>query len=503
LRLILLSPTVAIKYPKANVAQVTVIRLIAQALLAGMLFIASTTYSEELKLPNLGESSTSMFSPEQEYQLGRAWLRMFRSQAPTVDDPLLQDYLEDLIYRLVTHSELQDRRIEVVIVDNPVINAFAVPGGVIGIHTGLLLYAQSEDELATVLAHEIAHLSQRHFSRGVEKQKNMAPLTLAGLLVSAVLIATTGGGAGIAALTATQAAALDAQLRFSRANEQEADRIGMQTMVDAGMDPQAAPAMFERMLYSSRYTRGEHIPEFMRTHPLSESRIADTRNRARQYPEQESQPSLAFHLMRARMQVHHADTPQRAVARFRDSLEGDALSEEADRYGMSLALTESGQPGAAGKQLDRLLAENPQRLEYIVAQADLDMSIGEAQSAIRSLQRELQLYPENHPLTMAYAQALLMNDQAHIAEEVLIQQSHIKDNDPGLWYLLAEVEGLSGNIVGLHQARAEYFILNGNLDEAKRQLNYARKLSLDDYHNSAKISQRLKDIAEMRQRMEF
>jgi predicted Zn-dependent protease len=503
LRLILLSPKVAVRSPTANIAQVTVIRLITQALLAGMLFIASTTSSEELKLPNLGESSTSLFSPEQEYKLGRAWLRMFRSQAPTIDDPLLQDYLEDLIYRLVTHSELQDRRIEVVIVDNPAINAFAVPGGVIGIHTGLLMYAQSEDELATVLAHEIAHLSQRHFSRGVEQQKSMVPLTLAGLLVSAVLIATTGGNAGMAALTATQAAALDARLRFSRANEQEADRIGMQTMVDAGMDPQAAPAMFERMLYSSRYSRGEHMPEFMRSHPLSESRIADTRNRARQYPKQEYPSSLAFHLMRARMQVHHAETPQRAVSRFRDSLDGDPLSEEADRYGLSLALTESGQPDAARTQLDRLLKENPQRLEYIVAEADLDMSIGEAQSAIRLLQRELQLYPENHALTMAYAGALLMNDQAHIAEEVLLQQSHIKGGDPGLWYLLAEVEGLSGNIAGLHQARAEYFILNGNLDEAERQLNYARNLSRDDYHSSAKISQRLKDVAGMRQRMKL
>jgi predicted Zn-dependent protease len=444
-----------------------------------------------------------LFSPEQEYQLGRAWLRSFRSQAPTLDDPLLQDYLEDLIYRLVTHSELQDRRIEVVIVDNPAINAFAVPGGVIGIHTGLLLYAQSEDELATVLAHEIAHLSQRHFSRGVEAQKRQAPLTLAGLLAAAVLIATTGGAAGMAALTATQAVALDSRLRFSRSNEQEADRIGMQTMVDTGMDPHAAPAMFERMLSNSRYSGGEHVPEFMRSHPLSESRISDTRNRARQYPKVEYPSSLAFHLMRARMQVHHADTPHRAVAQFRNSLDGDPLSEEADRYGLSLALTESGQPRAAQKQMDRLLAENPQRLEYIIAEAELDMSIGEAQSAIRSLQRELQLYPENHALTMAYAHALLMNGQAHIAEEVLLLQSHVKPGDPGLWYLLAEVDGLSGNIVGLHQARAEYFILNGIFDEAEKQLQYARDLAEDDFHTSAKISQRMKDIARMRQRGEF
>jgi predicted Zn-dependent protease len=480
-----------------------VFRIIAHLLLITALFNASSASAEELKLPNLGETSTSMFSPEQEYQLGRAWLRSFRSQAPTLDDPLLQDYLEDLIYRLVTHSELQDRRIEVVIVDNPVINAFAVPGGVIGIHTGLLLYAQSEAELATVLAHEIAHLSQRHFSRSVEHQKQQMPLTLAGMLAGAVLLATTGSNAGLAALTATQAAALDSRLRFSRQNEQEADRIGMQTMASAGMDPKAAPAMFERMLQNSRYARGEHIPEFMRTHPLSESRIADTRNRARQYPDVETEPSLTFHLMRARMQVHHAETPQRSAAQFRDSLSGEPLMAEADRYGLVLALTESGQPGTAAQELDELLMTNPDRLEYILAQASLDMSIGEAQSAVRVLQSELRLYPGNHALTMAYARALLMNDEAHIAEEVLLKQSHIRPNDPGLWYLLAEIEGLSGNITGLHQARAEYFILNGIFDEAEKQLDYAMKLAKDDYHTSSMINQRLRDISEMRQKLEF
>lgn len=479
------------------------IRFFLHIALAAVLLPVSATGTEDLKLPNLGESSTSIFSPEQEYQLGRAWLRSFRSQAPTLDDPLLQDYLEDLIYRLVTHSELQDRRIEVVIVDNPVINAFAVPGGVIGVHTGLLLYAQSEDELATVLAHEIAHLSQRHFSRRVEQAQQNQPLTLAGMLAGAVLIATTGGAAGLAAMSATQAAALDAQLRYSRAAEQEADRIGMQTMVKADMDPHAAPAMFERMLQGSRYSSANRVPEFMRTHPLSESRISDTRNRARQYPKMQRQPSLSYHLMRARMQVHHADTPLRAVEMFRSSLEGRPLSEEGSRYGLVLALMESGQPAEAQKELDKLIAERPTRLEFAIAQAELDMSISEAQSAVRLMQRELKLYPGNHALTMTYARALLMNDQAHIAEEVLLEQSHIHPGDPGLWYLLAEVQGLSGNIAGLHQSRAEYFILNGILDEAERQLNYAMKLSRNDYHTAAKISQRLRDVAELRERMQF
>ena len=294
---------------------------------------------EELKLPKLGESSTSMFSAEFEHQLGRAWLRYFRAQVPTIDDPLLFDYLENLIYNLVTHSKLEDRRIELVIVNNPTINAFAVPGGVIGIHNGLLLWAQTEDELATVLAHEIAHLSQRHFSRGVEFQKNQQPFTTAAMLASLILMATTGSDVGMAAMSATQAAAQDSSLRYSRGNEQEADRVGMQTMVDAGMDPHAAPAMFERMLQASRYSSGDRIPEFLRTHPLSESRIADTRNRARQYPKQVRTTSLDYQLMRARVVNELADTPEEAIEKFRGELEGNPRSREAATYGLVLALS--------------------------------------------------------------------------------------------------------------------------------------------------------------------
>ena len=281
-------------------------RLALLLLLCSQLVPPALAQTDELKLPNLGESSTRMFSAEFEHQLGQTWLRIFRSQAPTVNDPLMFEYLENLIYGLVTHSKLEDRRVDLVVVDNPTINAFAVPGGVIGVHNGLLLYAQTEDELGTVLAHEIAHLSQRHFSRGVEFQKNQAPINLAAMLAGLVIMATAGGDAGLAALTSAQALAQDSALRYSRSNEQEADRVGMQTMVDAGLDPHAAPAMFERMMQASRYSGGNRIPEFLRTHPLSENRIADTRNRARQHPKTIRPVNLDYQLMRARAYVQEA-----------------------------------------------------------------------------------------------------------------------------------------------------------------------------------------------------
>ena len=477
-------------------------RAIVAFTLSLMLATTSLSTAQELKLPNLGEASTSMFSSEFEYQLGQAWLRMFRSQVSTVDDPLLFDYLENLIYELVRHSKLDDRRIDLVVVENPTINAFAVPGGVIGVHNGLLLWAQNEDELATVLAHEVAHLSQRHFSRGVEYQKKMQPIALAAMLASFVLMATTGSDIGLASLSATQAAAQDSVLRHSRGNEQEADRVGMQTLADAGMDPYAAPEMFERMMQSSRYAEGDQVPEFLRSHPLSQNRIADTRNRAQQYPRKPRNNDLSYQLMRSRVITELTETPEMAVERFRGELEGTPRSQEATIYGLVLALTSAGRPDEASLELDAIWSTNPNRLEYILADTDIDMARNNPGQAAKKLAKQLQITPGNHPLAMSYAKALMKNQQPHIAEEVLVEQSKRRPNDPSLWYLLAEVQGLAGNIPGLHQSRAEYFILNGAMEQAKKQLDYALKLAKDDYLASAKINQRLADLTRMQEQME-
>ena len=454
--------------------------------------------TEGLKIPNLGESSTSLFSADYEYNLGQWWLKSFRRQAPTLNDPLLYSYLESLVFDLVTYSDLQDRRLEFIIVDNPTINAFAVPGGVIGVHTGLFNYAQTEDEFATVMAHEIAHLSQRHFSRSVELAQSQSSINIAGLLAGILLAATAGTDAGLAAMTATQAALQDEQLRYSRANEAEADRVGLRILYDAGMDPYAAPAMFERMLASTRYSSANRMPEFMRTHPLSEKRIADTRNRARQYPKRIRPVSLDYQLMRARVAVSLADTPEEAVAQFKDELEGNPRSREAAIYGLVLALTKAGRSAEAALALDGIWSDSEQRIEYIIADAEIALASGRPELAAKKLQTRLQLSPGNHPLTMSYAHALQQSQQSHLAEEVLIDQSRIKANDPGLWYLLAEVRGLSGNIIGLHQSRAEYFILVGNLDAAQRQLVYALKLVGNDFTVSAQINDRIGQIIDMR-----
>ena len=477
---------------------------LSRCLLACAVTISPWSWSatDDLKIPNLGESSTSLFSADYEHQLGRMWLRSFRGQAPITTDPLLHSYLESLVFELVQHSELQDRRIELVIVDNPTINAFAVPGGVIGVHSGLFQYAVTEDEFATVMAHEIAHLSQRHFSRRMEMAQEQGPMQLAGLLAGVLLAATVGTDAGMAAMTTAQGLAQDAQLRYSRANEAEADRVGLRTLYNAGMDPYAAPQMFERMYAATRYSQSGRIPEFLRTHPLSEKRISDTRTRAMQYPKRIRSVSLDYQLMRARVTVQAARTPEEAVATFRSALEGDSISTAATTYGLVLALTAAGRADEAALALDSIWWGDSDRIEYVIADAEIDLARGNSARAVATLERRLELSPGNHPLTMSYAHALQQVGSPHLAEAVLIEQSRRMPGDPGLWYLLAEVQGLAGNIVGLHRSRAEYFILINALDAAERQLTYAQNLVGSDFTTSSLINQRMRDVQDMRAEMD-
>jgi predicted Zn-dependent protease len=462
--------------------------------------IAQTT-DNTVNLPELGDASSAAFSTQQEYDLGRAWLKLFRSQVQTVSDPLLQDYLEYLVYKLASYSQLKDRRLEVVIIDNPTINAFAAPGGVVGVHNGTLLSADNEAQLASVLGHELAHLSQRHFVRGQEQQQKTMIPTMAAMLGSLVLAATTRGDAGIAAMAATQAAAQQNQLRFSRENEQEADRIGMKTLVEAGYDPNAFPSMFENMLAANRFS-GRNPPEFLLTHPLTENRVSDARNRARDYPRKVYVDNVDFQLMRARVEVQLASNTAEAMKKFKARLKGQSRNLEADHYGLALAYLQASQPKDAREQLDPLLAQDPRRLAYLVTDAEIDMALGQPERAIEKLQRQLRVNPDNYPLTMAYANALLKASQPQQAEAVLQTQVKLRPNDPDVWYLLAETHGLAGNIVGVHQARAEYFVLNGVLDKAEKQLSYALPLVRGDNVTTTKIEERIRQIKALKEQMQ-
>ena len=481
-----------------NIHRVIASILIAAVFQAGN---AGAAQSNGVVLPELGDSTSSTFSSQQEYELGRAWLKMFRSQVKTVSDPLLQDYVEYLVYKLASYSQLKDRRLEVVVIDNPTINAFAVPGGVVGLHNGAFLSADNEAQLASILGHELAHLSQRHFARGVEQQQRSAIPTMAGMLGALVLAATSRGDAGMAAMAATQAAAQQNQLRFSRENEQEADRIGMETLEKADYDPNAFASMFENMLAANRYA-GRNPPEFLLTHPLTESRVSDARNRAREYPRKVYVDNLDFQLMRARVEVQLANNNSEALKKFKARLKGQSRNLEADRYGLALAYAQAGQFKEAREQLVPLLQKDSRRMAYVVSDAQFDIAAGDSERAIEKLQAQLRVNPGNYPLAMTYADALLKSNQPQLAEAVLQEQVKLRPTDPTVWYELAETHGLAGNILGVHQARAEYFVLNGVLDKAEQQLNYALKLVQNDSITSTKIEERIRQIKTLKEQIE-
>ncbi len=461
---------------------------------------ATRADTSDIELPELNDSTSGIISGYQEHVLGRTWLKAFRGQARIFQDPETQQYIEQLIYKLSVNSELEDRRLEIVVVDNPNMNAFAVPGGVIGAHTGLFKYAENEHQMASVFAHELAHLSQRHFARRVAEQKKTAITTMAGLLAGLVLAATSSGDAGIAAITASQALAQEQQLRYSRQNEQEADRIGIQTIYDSGMDPSAVPAMFERMLRATRYV-GYRVPEFLRSHPLTERRVADASSRLDRYPPKHYADNLEYHLIRARVLLSLEDNPQEAIKRFRGEIEGDSISTEAARYGLTLGLIQTGQLDEARKQLG-ILQKKGDHLLYNLAEISLLRAQGEYELASQLCYKLLEYHPKDYPLQMALAQSLTKSANYEEADNVLTVLSRQRPADPKVWYELAEVRGLAGNISGVHLARAEYFILVGAFGRARDQLGYAIKLSKHDFKQSAILEQRLRDLAKLEEQIE-
>lgn len=439
--------------------------------------LLSAPVSAQQKLPTFGESAVMPRS--QEYLMGRVWLMSFRRQVPAVEDPLLQDYLETLIYRLAETSELKDRRLVLITVDNPSINAFAVPGGVVGVHNGLVQKAETESQLASVLTHELGHISQRHFSRGIEAQQAARIPSMIGLLGGMVAIAAGAGDAGVAAMTGTQAAVQQNRLRFSRLHEQEADRVGIKNLARAKLDPNGAANMFSVMQRESR-RYGARPPEFLLTHPLTETRIADARNRARQYPKRVYADNPEYQLMRVRVQAGFFRDDDEAEAFYRRKLERKGRNAESHQYGLILALSRKREYAEALELLAPLRQYAPDKLAYILAEADIYIESGEFDDALELLGKTWMLMPGNHPLTMAVSKAHLRAGRYTEAEKILAPHAKRRGNDPYVWYVLAETQGLTGNRYGLHQSRAEYFFLNGQMLQARSQLGYALQLAPDE-----------------------
>jgi predicted Zn-dependent protease len=263
----------------------------------------------------------------------------------------------------------------------------------------------------------------------------------------------------------------------------------------------AVAAMFEEMQRATRYY--SRPPEFLLTHPVTERRISDARSRAARYPRQQPRDNFEYHLMQARVQLHFEQNVNAAIKRFRSEIDADPKLADAHRYGLVLALTNARRLDEAQRELAALLAKDPQRITYLVAQSELWIASGKPRQAIATLEEQLRYNPGNHPLTMTYYEALLGSGDKQRADEVLTAHAQRRPTDPEIWYELAEIRGLSGDIIGLHQARAEYFVLMGRPDQAMRQLNYALTVVGDDHTTAARLRQRINEIKQWKETLEF
>ncbi|EXJ11483.1 M48 family metalloprotease [Nitrincola nitratireducens] len=474
--------------------------LLIATLISGMLFhpLLSPKVIAQSSLPTLSDSLSSSVTLDSEYRLGRNWVRMLRGQAPLLSDPLTWHYVDDLLWDLVPHSQINDRRLELVMVDNPTFNAFAVPGGIVGVHGGLILASENEDELASVLAHELAHLSQRHFAQRIEEERRNRPMVLAGILAG-ILIAAADTQGGTAVLSSTMAASAQSQLAFSRRNEEEADRVGMQNLVSAGRDPHAMPQMFSRLQRNYRFY-GQRMPEFLLSHPVTEARIADSLNRAAALPTPRARPySPDFDIIRTRMQVHYAHQANDIYRNFQTL----AQSEPSDlnHYGAMLAATRIGQLEQAHVHFQALSPQWRQHMYIRASYVELLLKRQELTQALTESQQLLRLYAGSLPILKLHAKVLRESGQAQEATAVYKQIVRDHPNDVETWYELAEAEGLVGNIAGVHDARIEYFLLTGNFDSAIRQVEFARRERNISPTDQARLDRKEAEIHEIRRQI--
>ena len=359
----------------------------------------------------------------------------------------------------------------------------------------MLIYAEDVAEYSSVIAHEMAHLSQRHFARGIQAQQAASVPTMIGLLAAILVGAAGGSDAGLAALTTAQAIGQSNQLRFSREREQEADRVGLSTLVRANIDPNAMARMFERMQQAYRFTK--RPPEFLLTHPLSESRISDAKNQARSYggaKPLDPDMALDYQIARIRAQQNYSDNPAFDVANFRKSLTRTP-DDLATKYGLALALSRDDQHDEALQLIEALYKHNPQSVLYLGAYAELLINAERIERANEILTRALTFYPDSYPLSMLLAQALIKDERHAEAERIYKQISRQRPHDTHVWFELAETSGLAGNVVDVHLARAEFFYLNGAPHRAIQHLEYAKNLVAGGNRQlHAKLTQRIQNL---------
>jgi len=421
-------------------------------------------------LPDMGTTAGSTLSINQELQMGDFYVRQLRASAPLINDPLLNQYINELGQRLVAHANSVRTPFHFFLIQNDELNAFAFFGGNVVLHSSLFRYTDNESQLASVMAHEISHVTQRHLARAMEEQRRTAPLTWVGALGS-ILLAMASPQAGMAALTGTLAGAQQGIISFTQGNEQEADRIGIQVLQRAGFDPQAMPTFLQKLADQSRFS--SKPPEILLTHPLPDSRLADARNRANQMRPVVVQSSQDFYMAKVRsLGMYATGRNQLTDDLLNEYAKGNVREQQAAQYGKAIQFLQAKSFDSAKRVIAPLLAKQPDNVWFLDIMTDIDIGLNQPQQAIAMLS-SAKGSSSNPVLQLNLANAYVEAKQPANASRILNRYTFAHPDDVNAFDLLAQASAAQGLRDEELSARAEGLAFNGQLDQAISTLSSA------------------------------
>ena len=456
----------------------------------------SLAFAQSIRLPDMGDPSRVYFGADDEQQMGLDIMRQLRTRGAVLDDVQLNEYLDSVGQGIAIYADQNGVPFTFFLVRDPSINAFALPHNFIGINAGLLLATQREDELAGVMAHEIAHVSQKHIVRAIADMKRLT-LPLAAAMAASVALAATSSQAGQAAMMGSMAAGAQHQISFTRANEQEADRIGMQFMAKAGFDPQGMSDFFTRLERMSGDEARNQVPEMLLTHPRPESRAADVGGRI-EIPARRravSRDPKAYALAKARAHVLTAEDIRTLIRELETRLgKGDSSDQIATRYAYALALRQTGRYDEANQQVMRLIDSDPDRLAFRIEAAEIALALGNSQRSWQLFEEARKLYPNDFVLAMHYGRALATQGDPKLAMRLL--QPHLRrhPDDSLLYASYAQAAQRAGDSTATYATMAEYHYLNGELLPAIEQLELGLRNPGLSPNQEAQLRARLKQF---------
>jgi predicted Zn-dependent protease len=471
-------------------------RLIVYVLIALLAWPAGAADPEDL--PDIGSPADALLTRGKAEAIGRGVLRQMRDAGYVLEDPEIAEYIDSIGHRISATAHEGDHEFTFFVVSDDAINAFALPGGYVGVNTGLIAATRSESELAGVLSHEVAHVTQNHIARRAAATGRNSILASAAVL-AAILMGATGAASGDAveaAILGAQGMAVQEQINYTRANEHEADRVGLQFLSEAGFDPMGMPSFFEVLSrLGGGGSPGNRVPEILLTHPLSSARISETTERAERIKAGVVEESPLYPLMQARIRVLGARSADEALDYYRNQTEGEfhAAAPEV-RYGYALALMRAGRYADAVPILYSLRQEDETIVAYHSALGQAEVMAGRSPEGLLTLRQAMRLFPRNVPLTVRYGEALLRTGQFEEAHTVLLDLFNNVAPTPAQIRLIANAADAAGQRAEALYYMSEYHLLTGHLPQAVEQLKLALRVPELQSWQRARFEARLAEL---------